>query len=102
MIDAMMMVVDSVHHNVAQRLAGLTERQGNDGKWEFPTVSTALEVIVMWPMWEYVRRRQSAIAEYVSVHPIFELRTRSDGRKLSSRFLSWWDQDHGQAEEGVE
>ena len=40
--------------------------------------------------------------EYIAGSPIFELCTKAERRDGSSRFLSWWDQDHSQAEEGVE
>ena len=35
-------------------------------------------------------------------HPIFNICTRIDRREVSSSFVCWWYQDHGQAEEGVE
>ena len=85
---------------MARRLAGLTEKMVKDGKWEWPPVSTALEVTGLWPMREYVRRWQAKIAEYIAGHPIFELCRYAERREISIMFLCWWDQDHGQAEEG--
>ena len=62
----------------------------------------AMEVTGVWLMWEYIRRRQATITRYIVENPIFELCMRAERRKESSRFIRWWDQDHGQAEEGLE
>ena len=55
----------------------------------------------LWTMRDYVRRRQATIAEYILGHPIFELCMRDESGEVYSWFLRWWDQDHGEAEEGV-
>ena len=100
--DAIMTVMEGFHHRVDRRIAGMTVRRGNDSDWELPPVATDLEVTVLWPMQENVRRRQDKIAEYIMGHSIFELCTRDERREVYSRFLHWWYQDHGQAEEEVD
>ena len=46
--DAMITVLDGFYHRVDWILAGLTERQGNAGKWEWPPVAMALEATGLW------------------------------------------------------
>ena len=55
----------------------------------------------MWPMKEYIRRRQATIAEYIANRPIYELCTGSERMPGSSRFLRWWDQDINREGEGA-
>ena len=47
---AMMKVLEFFRHRVARIPVGLTMRQGDGGKWEWPPFSTDLEVIGLCPM----------------------------------------------------
>ena len=51
----------------------------------------ALETMRLWPIREYVRRRQVTIAEYVEGRPIYEICTGKDRMEGSSMFLRFWD-----------
>ena len=52
MTDAMITVLEGLHHRVSRRLAVLMEGQLNGGEWEWSQVVTALEVTSLWPMRE--------------------------------------------------
>ena len=49
----------------------------------------------MWPIRNYVRRRQETITEYLSGRPIYEIYTGAERMDGSSQFLRWWYQYHG-------
>ena len=97
-----MAVREGLHHRVSRRLELLEEIRGNDDKWEWLPVVADLEVTGLCPMWEYVRIRQNKISKYIFVCLIFEIFTQDDRWGGSIRFLHWWYQYPGQAEEGVE
>ena len=64
-----------------------------EGGHEWSLVAEALEEVGLWPMKEYIRRRQATIAKYITNIPIYELCTGENQMMLSSRFMRWWDQD---------
>ena len=68
------------------------------GEWEYPPLDQALERAGLWPMKEYIRRRQATIEEYIATRPIFELCT-GHNRSATSRATRWWHQDHTLMEE---
>ena len=76
---------------------------GAGREWEWALVEEALEETRIWPMREYVRRRQATIEEYVAYQPIYNLFIGVDHIEGSRRFLRWWDQYNGpnQAEQEV-
>ena len=42
---------------------------------------------------DYIRIRQSNIAEKLAYRPIYELCAKADQMPGTSRMMSWWDQD---------
>ena len=100
---AMMMVLEGFHHRIARRIAGMTVSKGDVVELECSLVDTTLEITWIWPIREYLRRRQETIAEYVSGRPIYILFTGLEMMDGYSRFLRWWDQGHvpKQGERGV-
>ena len=60
---------------------------GNGREWEWYSVDSALEVKWLWPIREYMRRRQTTIAEYVTGRNIYTLCTGVKKMEESSRFL---------------
>ena len=100
---AMMMVLEGFHHRIARRIAGMTVSKGDVVELECSLVDTTLEITGIWPIREYLRRRQETIAEYVSGRPIYILFTGLEMMDGYSRFLRWWDQGHvpKQGERGV-
>ena len=60
----------------------------------------AKEVADLWPMQEYVHRRQSNIAEYIVTRPVFELCNGAERVPEFSQRLRWWDQNHNWGEGG--
>ena len=58
-----------------------------------PLVVAALEAAGLYPIQEYIRRRQANIAEQVACRPIYELCIETDRRPGTSLLMRWWDQD---------
>ena len=56
----------SFHHRIVKWIAGMTPQRGNGAECERALVEAALEKTVIWPMMEYVRRRQETIAYYLT------------------------------------
>ena len=90
--DEMMAVLEVFHNRIAGPISGTTARKSNDREWEWALVDAALEVTGIWPIMEYVRRRQATIVEYASGRPIYEHFTGTERMEGSSRFLWWWEQ----------
>ena len=51
-----------------------------------------MEVSGMYPIKEYVQRRQATIAAHIANRPIYELYTGVENIPGSSRFMRWWYQ----------
>ena len=65
------------------------------GEWMWPPISEALEVAGLYPIREYIHRRQSTIATYIAERPIYKMcmeATRAPGAYHSR--LNWWTQNH--------
>ena len=92
-----MKVLEGFHHRVARRITGNQARRLPTGEWEHPPLQPALEQAGLFPMREYVRRRQARIAEHIATRPIYDLCAQAQALSGSSRFLRWWQQDHGEA-----
>ena len=95
----MMKVLEGFHHRAARRITGNQARRLPNGDWEYPPLAPALEAAGLWPMKEYVRRRQAHIAEYVATRPIFQLCSQAPALSGSSRALRWWQQDHSASDD---
>ena len=94
--DAMMKVLEGFHHRIDRRITGKTARCVREEGWEWPPVEEALELAGMWPMQEYVRRRQATIEDCIATRLIYELCTGAEHMQGSSRILRWWEQDYSQ------
>ena len=89
-----MTVLEGFHHIIARWIAGMTAWRGDVGEWEWALVDEVLEVTGIWPMREYVRRRQATIVECFIGRKIYEMYTGEERMEASSRFLRWWHQEH--------
>ena len=69
----MLKVLEEFHHQVAWRIAGLSNWRIGKWGWEWSLVAEALEAAGLWPMKEYIWRRQDTIVECIVNHPIYEL-----------------------------
>ena len=58
-------------------------------------MDTSLEITGDFLIREHVRRRKEKIVEYVVGIQIYELCTVTERMEGYSRFLRWWDQEHG-------
>ena len=94
-------VLEGFHHRIARRIAGkVAFRQGDE--WVWPPLQEALDEAGLWPMREYIRRRQATVEQYIATRPIYELCTTAVPQRGSSRLLRWWQQDHSAVEEEEE
>ena len=57
-------------------------------------MDAALETTGVFPIREYVRRREVKLLECVAGILIYKLFTGAERMEGSSRFLRWWYQDH--------
>ena len=92
--DAMIMDLYGFHHRTARRIAGITAKKGDGGKWEWDLVDTELENTEIFMIKEYRRRRQNKIVEYIAWRPIYKICTGAERMEGSSMFLRWCDQYH--------
>ena len=88
--DAMLKVLEGLHHQLTLNIAGMSACHVGEGGWDWSSVAEALEVADLWPLNEYIQRRQANIAEYITNHPIYELCMGVDQMPGSSMFLWWW------------
>ena len=95
--DSMRKVLEGFHHRIARRIAGkVAFRQGDE--WVWPPLEEALDEAGLWPMREYIRRRQATVEQYIATRPIYGLCTTAVPQRGSSRLLRWWQQHHSAAE----
>jgi hypothetical protein len=94
----MLRVLEGFHHKVARRISGKMARQTANGTWYYPPLRTALEEAGLFPIQEYIRRRQATLAQYIATRPILA-RCQAAPRRTgsSSRLLRYWQQDHSNA-----
>ena len=64
--DAMMTVLEMVHHRIAKCITGMTARKGDGGEWKWASVHAVLETMGLWQIMDHLRSRQAKITEYVS------------------------------------
>ena len=84
----MLEVLTGFHHKIARQIAKKTASRQPDGTWVYPPIAEALEIAGLFPMEEYIRRRQSRMVQYVATRPIFPA---LEAAAPSSR-LRWWRQ----------
>ena len=97
--DSMRKVLEGFHHRIARRISGkVAQRVGEE--WHYPPIEEALEEAGLWPMREYIRRRQATIADFIATRPIFELCNNAEVLGGASRVMRWWQQDHSAPADG--
>ena len=89
----MLKVLEGFHHREARRIMGMAETRGAGGEWEYPLVVAEMEAAGLHPIRDYIRRRQSTIAENVACLPIDEIYSKEEEMPGTSRIVRWWDQD---------
>ena len=61
----MMKFLEWFHHRIDRRIAGKTAWHVGEEGWEWPPAEEALKTEGMWPMQDYVWRRQYTIEYYI-------------------------------------
>ena len=72
---AILKVIEGFHHRVARWIAVKTAWSNVDREWECPPVEYALEISGLWPIKDYIQRRQATITAHISCRTIYELCT---------------------------
>ena len=86
---SMLKFMDGFHHQVARRIPEKTAWCIVYREWEWPPLTDALEIAWLWPIKEYIQRRQATIAEHIACQPIYELFTGVEKFPGSSKFMRW-------------
>lgn len=98
---AILKALESFHHRVARRITGLTPRLVA-GEWHYPPLAEAMKLAGLYPMKEYVRRRQATYADYLATRPLYQLCVNTPPVPGTSRQLRYWEQDHELTEAEME
>jgi hypothetical protein len=94
---AMLKVLKSFHHKVDRRISGKMARLSATG-WVYPPLFEAFDEAGLFPIQEYIRRRQDRLAVFVATRPIYARCQVAPGLSgSSSRLLRYWQQDHQEA-----
>ena len=65
----------------------MTATRRADREWEYPPVVVAMDAAGLHPIREYIRRRQSTIAEKVNCRPIYDLCLKGGQMPGTSRMV---------------
>ena len=85
----MLEVLKGFHHRVARKIPGKMARRQADGSWVYPPIVDALEGVGLFPMDEYIRRRQNRMVQYLATRHILPL---IQAAPESRSRLRWWCQ----------
>ena len=88
----MLKVLEVFHQQVARQITGMTETNGSGRGWGYPLVLAALEAVGIYPIMEYIRRRQATITEKVSCRLIYEICFDVERMPGTIWMMRWWDQ----------
>ena len=89
--ERMRLTLQGFHHRVARRLTGKMPRLiPATGEWEYPPIGEALNEAGMETIDVYIKRRPNRLAEYVALHPVFDLCMNSTRETGSSPRRKWW------------
>ena len=69
-------------------------------EWELPPVDDALDTAGLWPIKEYIQRRQATFVAQVACQPIYELCMGAEKIPVYIRFMMWWNPDERREVEG--
>ena len=89
--EEMLKVLDGFHNWVARRISGMLSQKVGEEIWDWSLVAYALEASGMWPMKEYIKRRQATIVDYIANLPIYELCTGAEPILGPTRLMQWWN-----------
>ena len=85
--------MEGLNHQAARRIIWMTASCGAGGEWEYPPEVAAMEAAGINPIGEYIRIRQTTIAEKLVYHSIYEICVEAERITGTSRIVRWWDQD---------
>ena len=62
-------ILTGFHHWVAQQITGITAIFWAGEEWEYQLIEEAMEAVGIHPIWVYINRRQTTIAERLACSP---------------------------------
>ena len=86
----MLKVLTTCHHQLAQRIAVMTEKCGAGREWEYPAVEEAMDSEGILPIRVYIKRRQTTIAERLSCWYVYELCMEAERIPGTIWMVRWW------------
>ena len=90
--DSLIHKLEAFHHGVARRITGTKASFCRvTSVWSAPPIEEVLEQASLFPMREYLKRRQTKTIAYVATRPIYHEATTTARRSGSStRRKFWW------------
>ena len=68
----------------------MKDQRLGDETWKNDGADRVLQVAETKPLWEYIKRRQATVVEWVSLRPIFEVCAEEMGYEGGGRFCEQW------------
>ena len=89
----MLNILEGFHYRSFGRITGMMEKCVAKGTWEYTPAVVAIESVGLYPIQEYIWRRQVKIAKKVACLTTYELCTKVEQKPGTSRMIRWWDRD---------
>ena len=90
----MLQTLRSFHHRCARYITNRHIKQDMEtGEWSYPNTKATLEEAGLWTIEEYIERRRNTVMNYVKERAIYRKCKNSRPAALSSRKVTWWEQN---------
>ena len=73
-------------------MTGMVPKRQRDGKWLYPPIGAALELVVLEEIGVYITRRQNTSAQYIATLPIIDLCMLAEWKPELRLSRQWWEQ----------
>ena len=73
-------------------MTGMVPKRQRDGKWLYPPIGAALEMVVLEEIGVYIARRQNMVAQYIAIRPIMDLCLAAEKNPKMCLYMRWWEQ----------
>ena len=83
----------SLQHRVAQQINGRKPRMREEGGWEYPPLTSAMEEAGFEEIRVYIKNRQNTVAKYISTRKILYLCDQSVRRPGAWVSWRWWEKE---------
>ena len=94
LLESMAKRIEGIHTEFLRMITGKKSKQLGDGTWDSPRTEVIRKKAVTQLARIYIERRQETVAQWVALHPLFEVCAREtwyEGGGLSRKV--WWFQE---------